>query len=201
MIGYLYDLLMARTERAGLTERRRALLVGAHGRVLEVGAGTGVNLGLYGADVDELVLVEPAEGMASRLRARAAESQFATEVVSASATKLPFADSSFDAVVATLVLCSVSDPARALAELRRVLRPGGVLLFLEHVRSRNPRLARWQDRLTPFQKLVGGGCHPNRDTLGAIERAGFVVAGLERGAVPRAPAYLRPLITGTARAS
>src|SRR3954451_12163401 len=121
----MYDRLMAGTEEAGLARMRAGPLAGAGGRVIEVGAGTGVNLQHYGAAAERLVLTEPEEPMARRLRDRAAASGRAAEVVQAPAESLPFADDSFDPAVSTLALCTVGDPDRALAEISRVLRPGG----------------------------------------------------------------------------
>lgn len=197
----LYDLMMRRTEAAGLREERRRTLAAAHGRVVEVGAGTGLNLDLYPEGVEELVLVEPEEPMAHRLEARLAERRDgpAARVVLAPAEELPLPDSSADSVVSTLVLCTVDDPARALAEVRRVLRPGGIFLFLEHVRSTEPRLASWQDRIEPVWRRIGAGCRCNRATGPAIRGAGFDVERLDEGRVPKAPPWVRPMIAGSAR--
>jgi ubiquinone/menaquinone biosynthesis C-methylase UbiE len=195
LFAALYERTGAAVEDAGLRDIRRAALAPARGRTLEIGAGTGLNVPLYPAAVEELVLTEPEGPMLRRLRERAPAG---ARVVQAGADRLPFADGSFDTVVSTLVLCTVPDQAAALAEIRRVLAPGGRLLFLEHVRAEDPRLARWQDRAVPIWRFFGRGCHPNRDTAAAIERAGFAVERLERGRVPRAPAIVRPLITGVA---
>jgi ubiquinone/menaquinone biosynthesis C-methylase UbiE len=192
-----YDRIMAATEEAGLRERRGRLLSAASGRVVELGAGTGANVPLYGPGVTELVLTEPEEPMAKRLRHKAGPS---ARVVGAPAAQLPFDDASFDTAVTTLVLCTVPSQEAALAEIRRVLKPGGRLLFMEHVRSDDPKSAKWQDRLTPLQRRVGHGCHPNRDTLAAIERAGFTVEDVEHGRIPKAPTFVRPLIQGSATA-
>lgn len=192
-----YDHFMAATENAGLRERRRELLSEASGRVVELGAGTGANVPLYGPGVTELVLTEPEPPMARRLRAKAGPD---ARIVEAGAETLPFDDASFDTAVSTLVLCTVPSQEAALAEIRRVLKPGGRLLFLEHVRWDEPKRAKWQDRLTPLQRRIGHGCHPNRDTLGAIERAGFTVTDVEHGAIPKAPPIVRPLIQGSATA-
>ncbi len=193
----IYDRLMAQSEEHGLRERRRALLARAEGRVLELGAGTGVNVDHYPAHVRELVLAEPEEPMARRLE----EKNPGRRVVRAPAEQLPFEDASFDTVVATLVLCTVTDVPRALREARRVLRPGGRLLFLEHVRSGDERLARWQDRLHGVWKQVGHGCNDNRRTLAAIQAAPFTVEQLEHGRIPKAVAIVKPMIVGVAVAS
>ena len=193
-----YDRFMASTEEAGLRQRRAELLRQARGRVLELGAGTGANIVHYPADIDELVLSEPEEPMAQRLERRLAATGRRGRVVRAPAEALPFPDGSFDTVVCTLVLCTVRDQQSALAEVARVLAPGGQLLFLEHVRADEPRVARWQDRITPVWRRIGHGCHPNRSTLQAIQAAGFSVAESARGEMPKAPSVFRPLDTGRA---
>jgi ubiquinone/menaquinone biosynthesis C-methylase UbiE len=196
-----YDRGLKATEEAGLGEMRRGLLAAAAGRVVELGAGTGVNLDLYPDVVEDLVLVEPDPHMAKRLRARLDASPRAASVLEAPAERLPLADASRDLAVATLVLCTVPDPAAALAELRRVLVPGGRLLLIEHVRARNPALARWQDRLEKPWRFIGDGCHCNRDTAATLAAAGFKAIELERGAMPKAPPIVRPLIRGRAVAA
>jgi ubiquinone/menaquinone biosynthesis C-methylase UbiE len=118
--------------------------------------------------------------------------------VVAPAERLPFGDGSFDTVVSTAVLCSVSDPDASLREIGRVLRPGGQFLFSEHVRAADPDLAKWQDRLEGIWRMVTGGCHPNRDTLAALEASGLEIVELERGELPHSPSLVRPLITGRA---
>jgi ubiquinone/menaquinone biosynthesis C-methylase UbiE len=198
----LYDRMSAGGERAGLAEMRHELLAEASGRVLELGAGTGHNLAHYTDAVTELVLAEPDPYMARRLRERLAKEgtrAHDASVIEASAEDLPFDDGSFDAVVATLVLCTVESPARALIEARRVLVEGGKLLYLEHIRSHNPRLARWQDRLERPWGFIAAGCHPNRATDQLLAGAGFWIDSMERGRLPKAPPIARPLIRGVAR--
>jgi ubiquinone/menaquinone biosynthesis C-methylase UbiE len=197
LFASLYDWMTAEAEKAGLRSRREHLLVGAEGRVLEIGAGTGANLPIYAADVD-LTVAEPEEPMARRLARRLRETRPNTTLVHAPAEKLPFANARFDTVVSTLVLCTVPDQPQTLRELRRVLKPGGRLLFLEHVRSDDPKLARWQDRLNGFSRFMACGCNCNRDTLDAIRTAGFTIASLERGEFPKAPWFVGPLIAGAA---
>ena len=197
LFAALYDRGLAATEEAGLRDRRRALLAGARGPTLEIGAGTGLNVPHYGPGVSELVLTEPGEHMAARLREKPAAAR-ADAVVAAPAERLPFPDARFETVVGTLVLCTIPDPAAALAEVARVLRPGGRLLFLEHVRSPEPRIARWQDRLMAPWRLIGDGCHCNRDTLAAITASPLEVEHVEDGTMPKAPAIVRPLIQGAA---
>ncbi len=192
----LCDLAGRRAERGPMGARRRELLREASGRVLEIGAGTGVNLPHY-REVTALILVEPDAAMRRRLAPRAAAAPFPVEVLDDPAERLPLADASVDAVVLTGVLCSVDDPARALAEARRALRPGGRLLFIEHVRAEG-HAARWQDRLTPAWRRLNAGCHPNRDTVAAIRAAGFVVTALRRlDDVPALP-WIRPIVAGVA---
>jgi ubiquinone/menaquinone biosynthesis C-methylase UbiE len=194
-----YDKFMAGTEKAGLADRRKQLLARARGRVLEVGGGTGANLPFYGNDVEEVVVTEPEEPMARRLERKLGNASVPARVVRAPAEQLPFEDASFDVVVSTLVLCTVADPTRALAEIHRVLKPEGQFLFLEHVRSDSPKLARWQDRFNVINKRIGHGCNCNRRTLESIEGAGFSIADIEHDRIPKAPPFVRPLIVGAAQ--
>jgi len=194
----LYDRLMAGAEDAGLRETREETLAMASGRTADLGAGTGANLPLYPAAVSELVLVEPDPHMLKRLRPKAAASVRPTTVVQAPAESLPLDDDSFDSAVFTLVLCTAPNPAAALAEAARILKPGGKLLFVEHVRAESPGLARWQDRLETPWRLFGDGCHCNRDTLATIEASPFELGEVERGALPKAPPLVRPLVRGSA---
>jgi ubiquinone/menaquinone biosynthesis C-methylase UbiE len=195
----IYDRMLAASEEAGLADRRAAVLAQARGRVLEIGAGTGHNLRHYPeVGIDELILTEPEAPMARRLEDRVAGAARDVQVLRAGAEQLPFADASFDTVVGTLVLCTVGDPRRALAEVHRVLAPGGQLLFLEHVRNPDPARARRQDRLTPVWRYIGHGCHPNRDTPRLIADAGFDVTALEDGHFPKGPSIVQPLVSGVA---
>ncbi|HEY7256710.1 MAG TPA: class I SAM-dependent methyltransferase [Solirubrobacterales bacterium] len=193
-----YDRLTRGTEEAGLREMRRETLAAASGRTIDVGSGTGANIGLYPEAVTELVFAEPDPHMIKRLRPRVREAGLDAEVVQAPAERLPFADSTFDTAVYTLVLCTVPDQDAALAETARILKPGGRLLFVEHVRSADAGLARWQDRLHGPWKLFADGCHCNRDTLAAIADAGFTVEGSSEGAMPKAPPLITPLVRGSA---
>jgi len=193
-----YDRAFAATEEAGLRRMRRGLLAGARGRVLELGAGTGANLELYPPAVERLTLVEPDPHMSRQLRAKLAEASREAEVIEAPGERLPCGDASFDTVVVTLVLCTVPDPAAALAEITRVLAPGGQLLFLEHVRAEDAGLARWQDRLEKPWRFLGDGCHCNRDTVAAIAASGLRIDQLERERLPKAPAIVKPLVSGSA---
>jgi ubiquinone/menaquinone biosynthesis C-methylase UbiE len=196
-----YDRGFKASEDAGLREMRRELLAQAGGRVLEVGAGTGLNLGLYPESIESLTLVEPDPHMTKQLREKLARSGRAAEVsvVEAPGERLTFADGSFDTAVVTLVLCTVPDPETTLAEIKRVLKPDGQLLFLEHVRSHSPELAKWQDRLQSPWRFLADGCHCNRDTVATINAAGFSISDVEQGSLPRLPSIVRPLATGSAR--
>ena len=196
-----YDRLMAGSEKAVLRTHRASLVSRVTGDVLEVGGGTGANLPFYGSGVGVLVVTEPEEPMARRLEHKLADYSLPARVVGAPAEDIPFDDASFDFVVSTLVLCTVDDPARSLGEIHRLLKPGGQLVFLEHVRSDEPRLARWQDRLHGVQVRLAYGCHCNRRTLENIERAGFSIAELEHDRMRKAPPIVWPLIAGVAQAS
>lgn len=192
-----YDRQMAGTERAGLAEFRAQLLAGAAGQVLEIGGGTGLNLPHYGPAVESLTITEPQPAMLRRLQNKAHEQAPAAQLLRAPAEDLPFEDGTFDVAVSTLVLCGVDDQPRALRELRRVLRPGGQFLFLEHLRSDDPRLARLQDRINWLNRLLVC-CDCNRPTLNSIQEAGFAIAQLEHMALPKAPKFVGPAIMGSA---
>jgi ubiquinone/menaquinone biosynthesis C-methylase UbiE len=199
VLAIFYDRVLEASERAGLREDRRALLAHARGEVLEIGAGTGLNLALYPrTGVERIVVSEPDRHMARRLRGRVGGAPAPVEIVGAGGEDLPFGDASFDTVVATLLLCSVADPAIVLAEVARVLRPGGRFLFLEHVRAHDAGLARWQDRLTPLWKVVAGNCHPNRSTLATLRASPLVVIDVTEGRIPKAAPIVRPRIAGMA---
>jgi ubiquinone/menaquinone biosynthesis C-methylase UbiE len=165
-IPWLYDGMFSLAERTGLGRWRRRLCEGARGRVLDVGCGTGRNLPLLPPGS---IGIDPAAAALGRARRRAPPAR----LVQASVEALPFRAGAFDTVVSGLVFCSVDDPARGLAEVRRVLGPDGSLRMLEHVRSGHPRRARWEDRLQPLWTRFSGGCRPNRDTERTVEAAGF----------------------------
>jgi SAM-dependent methyltransferase len=193
----IYDKAFARAEEAGLRDIRRATLSPATGRTLEIGAGTGLNHDLYPAAVTELVMTEPFGPMADQLRERVSGS--GTEVVQASGDSIPVPANSFDTVTATLVLCTADDPDAVLREIARVLKPGGRFLFAEHVRSKDPGLAKWQDRLHGPWWVFGHGCHCNRDTLGAIGASPLTVEKVDDGELQKLAPIVRPLISGAAR--
>jgi len=193
----LYDFFGGKMEKHFADYRRKAL-VHARGRVLEIGGGTGFNLPHYPSTIEELVVTEPVPGMLERARRRAAASALPVTVLAAKAEALPFDDASFDTVVSTLVLCSVDDVDRALAEIHRVLRPGGQLIFVEHVRWEDPERAKWQDRLERPWMALADGCHPNRATLGSIEAGPFDVVEVERTELKQSLPLVRPLVAGRA---
>jgi ubiquinone/menaquinone biosynthesis C-methylase UbiE len=193
----IYDQFLWFAERIGMQSRRRRLLSAAHGRVLEIGAGTGLNLSHYPDAGDELVLTEPSESMAARLDTRLSKLGRSAHILAAPAEALPFEDGSFDTVVSTLVLCTVTDPEAALTEVRRVLRPGGRLLFCEHVRSDSPRLASWQDRLADAWAALADGCRCNRETLATISSY-LEISKVERARWRGMPHLVHPLVIGEA---
>ena len=197
LFAAVYDRLMKKTEAAGLGDERAGLLRGVDGRVLEIGGGTGANLRYYGPGVT-LTVTEPEPPMLSRLQRRAGQVRPDAMVLRAPAEELPFDDASFDAVVTTLTLCTVADQAAVLREVTRVLRPGGQLVFLEHVRSDDPKVAHLQDRINGLNRLVAHGCNCNRATLDALAEAGFTIDQLRRTELPKAPPFVRPLVVGRA---
>ena len=200
LLAALYDRLMKATERACLQAWRAELLAPLEGAVLEVGAGTGANLAHFPKAVERLVLAEPDPAMRRRLAARVVGR--VVEIVDASVDKLPWPDQTFDAAVCTLVLCSVPHPATALAEIRRVLKPGGRLVFIEHVAAQdNSRRLRWQRRIEPIWMRLMGNCHLTRRTEEAIRTLGFELADSEvrRESLRKAFPLARPSIRGVAR--
>ena len=198
LFASLYDRALKASEENGLGEMRRTLLAEARGRVVEIGAGTGVNLDLYGAGIDDLTLVEPDPHMGAKLRDRLTGHSGPARLVTAPAEALPFPDDTFDTAVATLVLCTVPDPVAAIVELARVLKPGGRLLFIEHVRAGDPRTARWQDRFEKPWRFLADGCHCNRDTEANLRASSFALESIDHGVLPKSPPIVRPLISGVA---
>lgn len=180
LFARFYARIAAYGEAKGAAEHRDRLLAGLSGRVVEVGAGNGMNFGHYPASVGEVVAVEPEPYLRRRATAAAQTAPVPVRVVEGTAAELPLEDASMDAGVVSLVLCSVPSQAAALAELRRVIRPGGQLRCYEHVRSADAGLARLQDRLDVVWAQVGGGCHCNRDTEASLAAAGFVVEAMQR---------------------
>jgi ubiquinone/menaquinone biosynthesis C-methylase UbiE len=199
----IYPRINAFTEAHGSIEHRQELLAGAHGRVVEIGAGTGANFRHYPPEVTQVVAVEPEPRLRVLAEKAASEASVPVEMAAGRAEKLPLEDDSFDVAVFSLVLCTIADVPGALAEARRVLKPGGELRFYEHVGSERPGFRRWQKALAMPWRLIGGGCHLTRDTERAIEEAGFTVEDIRRfyflingRANPASPS-----IIGTARPS
>lgn len=195
------DRLAEQGERKGQGDHRREMLAGLSGRVVELGAGNGINFKHYPAGITEVVAVEPEPYLRRRAEQQAAQAAVPVTVIDALAGQLPLEDGSFDAAVASLVLCTVPDPHAALADLFRLVRPGGELRFYEHVRANTPGLARVQDALAPIWPFFGGGCHPNRETTAAIEDAGFHMEQCRRFPFRPSPicAPVAPHVIGIAR--
>lgn len=195
----LYDRALAGAERRALGAWRRELLQDVSGVVLEIGAGTGANLDVYGPSVSRLLLVEPDEAMRARLASRASADRSRNVVLAASASRLPLADSSVDAVVSTLVLCSVRSLDSALAEVRRVLRPGGRLHLIEHVAA-DPGsvLRRAQGVIAPAWARITGGCSVVRPTRDLLAAAGYDVTDVRADVLPVPVPFVRPLLRGSA---
>ncbi|MDP4510525.1 class I SAM-dependent methyltransferase [Nonomuraea turcica] len=199
LFGRMYPRMAAAMDEGGMTERRRELLAGLTGEVIEVGAGHGVNFPHYPAEVTHVVAVEPEPRLRAQAQAAAAEAAIHVEVVPGVAQNLPVADQSVDAVVLCMVLCSLPDVGAALAEARRVLKPGGQVRFLEHGRADTPGLARLQDVLdATIWPLMVGGCHLGRDAETAIQQAGFRIDSLERFLFPPSRTPVSFHVLGTA---
>jgi SAM-dependent methyltransferase len=197
----LYDPFLWLGERAGLRAHRMELLSWARGFTVDIGSGTGLNLPHYPDDLDELVLVEPDAAMRARLEKKVSRSRSRAQLLDALAERLPFADQSVDTVVLSLVLCTVTAPDLALQEIARVLRPDGQLLFIEHVRSDSPTLARWQDRLDKPWFRFARGCHCNRATAELLVTCGLEPVDVRDTSWPAMPPIVRPLIVGRAQSS
>jgi ubiquinone/menaquinone biosynthesis C-methylase UbiE len=174
----------------GMERYRRQLLAHVQGSVLEIGFGTGLNLSCYPEHIRKITGVDPNPGMGSLARRRIASSPIAVDWQVADAQKLPFPSQSFDSVVSTWTLCSIPNVAKALREIRRVLRAGGKLFFLEHGLSEDPQVQRWQNRLNPLQKVIADGCNLNRDMARLIREAGFRFEQLERFYMADQPKFI-----------
>ncbi len=196
---HIFPHVLDRLMRLRPVAKERPKAVGrACGRVLEIGFGTGLNLPYYGHGVTQLVALEPVSMLPNRVARRLAGSPVPVQRVLGRAEELPFADGSFDSVVSTFTLCTVCDASRTLAEIARVLRPGGQLVFLEHGKSDNPRVARWQDRLNGLQRWIACGCNLNRPIDELVRSSGLALDDLERYRLPRAPRIVGELYLGTA---
>ena len=169
LLAKIYDTVLAPTEWLGVRDQRRRLMDGLSGRVVEIGAGTGLNVPLYPATAQEVHAVEPDRHMLEKLRSKASVSDTRLYVYRADAHHLPFVDGVFNAAIITFALCTIPDPERALDEAHRVVCGGGVLRFLEHVRSDSNRTAGWQDRVAPLWGRISGGCRLNQPTVEILE--------------------------------
>jgi len=182
-----------------MAKLREATLVEARGEVLEIGFGTGLNLTHYPAGVARLVTADPMDALPDRVRKRVAAAPFPVEVHHLAADRrLPFADARFDCVTMTWTLCTIADPVAAVREMRRVLAPGGQLLFIEHGRSDDPGVARWQDRWNPVQNVIACGCNVNRRIDALVEQGGFRMRSLERFVAERTPRMFGEMYRGVA---
>lgn len=201
LTAFFYDRVMAGTEEACLKKWRNGLLEQVSGEVLEVGAGTGANIGFYTRNVTRLVLSEPDKHMRKRLQQQAQSNSLKnTRIIGGSAEKIESEDESFDCVVTTLVCCSVANLETSLKEFHRVLKPGGNFVFLEHVAAADgTSRRRWQNRINPLWKTFMGNCHLNRETEQAIVATGFDIIQIERESMRKAPSIVRPTIRGLAR--
>ena len=183
-----------------ISRHRRIALAPLAGRVLEIGFGTGLNLPHYPPAVTGLTVIDPERMLGERVARRIAAARLTVERLQLDAAgRLPFADDSFDGVATTFTLCTIADVRAALTEVRRVLRPEGVMVFLEHGRSDNAGTARWQDALNPIQKMVACGCHLNRRIDGLIIESGLAIDRLDRYEMPGLPRVIGAIYRGTAR--
>jgi ubiquinone/menaquinone biosynthesis C-methylase UbiE len=183
-----------------LAEERRKCLTGVRGKVLEVGFGAGHNLPFYPAEVEKLVAIDPSKQGAKLARKRIAAAPFPVEYAPLEGEKIDAPDASFDAVVSTFTLCSIPDPTAALRQIRRVLKPGGKLFLIEHGRSADPKIERWQDRMNGVQKTLFGGCHLNRNIEALVREAGFTFDRVDKYYLPKQPRMVAFLTRGVAHA-
>jgi ubiquinone/menaquinone biosynthesis C-methylase UbiE len=203
-MGFYQDQIVPLMINLAMRHRRLAAYRGrvvsaAEGRVLEIGIGSGLNLPFYGRTVQQVIGLEPSPKLLAMARRAAGAQARAVELIKGSAECIPFDRASVDTVVTTWTLCSIPDASRALTEMRRVLKPGGRLLFVEHGRAPEPNVVWWQDRLTPAWKCVGGGCHLNRAIAELIESAGFAFERLQTGYMRGGPRAVAFMYEGSAR--
>jgi len=186
--------------RPRFQQERQEALAAARGEVLEIGFGTGLNLRHYPPGVTRLTAIDVADLLPARTGRRVAAAPFPVERVRLTAERLPFPDARFDCVVSTWTLCSIPDAVAALREVRRVLAPGGRFVFLEHGRSDDPRVARWQDRFNPIQRVIGVGCNLNRPIDALVRGAGFAITRLDRYVIEGEPRIMAEMYRGMASA-
>ena len=199
--SFCYDRFMKKTEQACLIDWRRELLQDVKGRVLEIGAGTGASLELYPQIPDlEIVMSEPDKNMRAQLvKKLKRKGQQHVAVIESSAEKISSSNQAFDFAFISLVCCSVKDPAAALHEIKRVLKPDGRLIFLEHVAAdHGTKRRRWQNRLNPVWRFLAGNCHLNRDTELTLNEVGFIITSIQRESMRKAWSLVRPTIRGVA---
>jgi len=192
----ILNLVMGQKE---ITQLRREVVPAAHGRVLEVGFGSGLNLPFYGPEVEAVTGLDPSSELLAMAAKKITDAPVPVELLSGSAEDIPFEDASFDTVVTTWTLCSIPHLDSALAEMRRVLKPPGDLVFIEHGRSPDNRVEAWQNRLTPLWRRCAGGCHMNRDMETLIAAAGFHITRLRTGYMVKGPRPLTYHYEGTAK--
>jgi ubiquinone/menaquinone biosynthesis C-methylase UbiE len=199
--AFIYDPMIAKTETACLHDWRKELLKNAYGNVLEVGAGTGANLRFYPEAVNHLIISEPDEFMRKRLLTKLDDSHIKSHnIKSFGMEDIDLVDNSVDCVVSTLVCCSVNSPQKSLGQVMRVLKPGGLFLFMEHVAAENnPKRLKWQNRINPIWKRISGNCHTNRETEKYMRETGFIIQKIEKASMRKAPAFVRPTIRGIAQ--
>jgi SAM-dependent methyltransferase len=194
----MYDRFLARVERHGLSDKRKEMLAPAYGRTVELGTGTGLNLPHYPEAVTELVLTEPYPHMVAKLATKVRDHPKRVQLTVAGAEQLPFEDASFDTVVAAMIMCTVRDPDVVLAEIERILKPGGQYLFLEHVRNPDPKIARKQDIVQLGWYWFGNECHCNRPTTETLRDSSLVIEDLKQDKMPGAWEFIEAMIIGRA---
>lgn len=196
ILPHLINLAMRNSHLVPFRER---VIAGAEGRVLEIGIGSGLNLPFYGPQVQEIFGLEPSPQLVAMAKRSARDASAPVTFIEGMAEAIPLDDRSIDTVITTWTLCTIPEAVQALTEMRRVLKPGGQLLFIEHGLAPEESVRKWQERVTPLWKRIGGGCHLNRPIRNIIERAGFSIAALENSYLPKAPRMMGYLYEGRAR--
>ncbi|WP_019818747.1 class I SAM-dependent methyltransferase [Saccharomonospora saliphila] len=194
----MYDKFLSRVEKYGLSEKRAEMLRPAYGKTVEIGTGTGLNLPHFPDTISELILTEPYPHMVTKLEEKVRDHPRRIQVTVAGAERLPFPDASIDTVAAAMILCTVPDPDVALAEIQRVLKPGGQYLFLEHVRNSDPRIAKKQDIIQKGWYLFGNECHCNRPTIETLRSSSLEIKELKEDKMPGAWEFIEAMVIGRA---